>query len=395
MRHPARLCVVLFCAAVGLARDIQWVRLSSKNGDLAAPGTSRQQTGLLAVRLDQRSPATDFVVSCRQVAPALIWFRRAAKGWDRYVIEKDFLKIEAGGAAYDIDGDGDTDIVFGDDSAGNRLWWWENPFPNFDPDVSWKRRVIKSGGANQHHDQVFGDFKGLGKPQLVFWNQRAKTLFLAGIPANPKTTEPWPFEPVFSGQAGEGIDAFDVDGDGRVDLLAGNYWFRFEGGNRFRPIRVSETGGRIRGGRFKRGKAAQIVIGSGDGTGPLLLCEAQGDPAKPASWTCRKLLQRDVIHGHTLDLGDIDGDGKLDIFAAEMAQWSAKPEPDHPGATAWILYGDGKGNFRTAELVKGQGWHEGRLADVDGDGDLDIINKPYTWDAPRLDLWLNHGTGRR
>lgn len=27
----------------------------------------------------------------------------------------------------------------------------------------------------------------------------------------------------------EGIDTFDVDGDGRVDLLAGNYWFKHEG----------------------------------------------------------------------------------------------------------------------------------------------------------------------
>jgi len=78
-----------------------------------------------------------------------------------------------------------------------------------------------------------------------------------------------------------------------------------------------------------------------------------------------------------------------------MAKWTAKPQPDNPNATAWILYGDGKGNFRTTVLVKGDGWHEGKLADVDGDGDLDIINKPYTWEAPRIDLWLNNGTSSR
>jgi hypothetical protein len=32
--------------------------------------------------------------------------------------------------------------------------------------------------GNQHHDQVFGDFLGTGKPQLAFWNQQAKTLYL-------------------------------------------------------------------------------------------------------------------------------------------------------------------------------------------------------------------------
>ncbi len=86
-------------------------------------------------------------------------------------------------------------------------------------------------------------------------------------------------------------------------------------------------------------------------------------------------------------------DGHLDLFAAEMARWSGKqPGPDHPKATAWILYGDGQGNFRQTEVIVGHGWHEARLADLDGDGDLDLLNKPYTWETPRVDVWLNPGT---
>ena len=167
------------------------------------------------------------------VGPALVWYRRSPSGWDRYIIEKDFLPIEAGGAAYDIDGDGDVDIIFGNDYQGNHLWWWENPYPHFDPNVPWKRHMIKNSGANQHHDQIFADLKGLGKPQLAFWNQGAKTIFLAEIPTDPRHTEPWPYTAIFSGSAGEGgagaahyaegIDAYDIDRDGRVDLLAGNY----------------------------------------------------------------------------------------------------------------------------------------------------------------------------
>lgn len=401
----AFISVILLPAIWGKRKGIHWVRESTSHGDLPVPGTSREQTGDLVAHLDPDSPATDFVLSFRVVGPALVWYRRTPSGWDRYIIEKAFLPIEAGGAAYDIDGDGDVDIVFGNDWQGNHLWWWENPYPNFDPSVSWKRHVIKSGGAKQHHDQIFADLKGLGKPQLIFWNQEAKTIFLAEIPKDPRHTEPWPYTPIFSGNAGEGahgaalyaegMSAYDIDGDGHIDLLAGNYWFKYEGGNRFKPVRVGQIGGRIQAGRFKPGKYPQIIIGPGDGTGPLMMYECKGDPANSNSWVGHKLLNRDLIHGHTLSIADLDGDGKFDILAAEQGKWTREATPlDNPDASAFILYGDGRGHFRTTLLDKGEGWHDGRIADFDGDGDPDILQKPYAWSAPRVDVWLNNGTGK-
>ena len=200
----------LFLTAIAIlaakSGAVKWEHLSSATGALPVPGTSTEQTGDLVARLDPKSRATDFLISFRVVAPALVWYRRNAQGWDRYVIEKDFLTMEAGGAAFDIDGDGDLDIVWGEDSQGDRLWWWENPYPTFDPNVSWRRHLIKSGGAHQHHDQIFADFKGTGKAQLVYWNQGAKTLFLADIPDDPRRVENWPATAIFSGQAGEGVE---------------------------------------------------------------------------------------------------------------------------------------------------------------------------------------------
>src|ERR1041385_7307223 len=195
------LCSLLFVAVSCAAADLSWRHLSSVTGDLPVPGTSTEQTGALIVDLDQDG-TNDFVLTFRKVAPALVWYRHAAAGWERYVLEPDFLTVEAGGAVYDIDGDGDLDIVFGGDWQSNEVWWWENPYPKFDPNIPWKRRLIKKGGKTQHHDQVFGDFKNTGKSQLVFWNQGAKSLFIADIPANPRTTETWPFQPVYSGSAG-------------------------------------------------------------------------------------------------------------------------------------------------------------------------------------------------
>jgi arylsulfatase A-like enzyme len=63
-----------------------------------------------------------------------------------------------------------------------------------------------------------------------------------------------------------------------------------------------------------------------------------------------------------------------------------------PGSGAncrqWVLYGDGKGHFQTQLLSTGIGCHESRIGDLDGDGDIDILQKDFQHDR-RVDVWLN------
>lgn len=390
----AVIASLAFAASAAPAQPA-WQRLSTSTGDLPLPpGGSKMQTGSLTGDFDGDG-LNDFILSFRQKPPSLVLYRRNASGWDPLIIEKDYLTIEAGGAAHDIDGDGDLDVVFGGDWQSNELWWWENPSPRFDNAASWKRHVIKRSGKNQHHDQAFGDFLGSGKPQLAFWNQQAKTLFLAEIPADPRTAGEWPLSEVVSGaDAGstpylEGMAAADIDADGKVDLLAYDSWFKHTGGKTFKRVKVAAAGGLIFAGKFKPSKYLQIVTSPGDGSGPVCWHECVGQPGNPGDWKSRELIAN-IVHGHSLQLGDINGDGHLDIFVAEMAKWHEKQaEPDNPQAGAWIFLGDGRGGFEKTELVRGHGWHEARLADLDGDGDLDILNKPYTWETPRVDVWLN------
>ena len=399
--HSARVflfvCAGWACCACR-AGDPQWKHLSSQTGDLPVPGTSTEQTGALIADLD-KDGTNDFVVSFRKVAPAVVWYRRTLRGWDRYLIETNFLTVEAGGAVCDIDGDGNPDLVFGGDWQSSEVWWWRNPYPHFDAAVPWERHLIKQGGATQHHDQVFGDFIGTGKPQLAFWNQGAKKIFLAEIPPDPRHAKSWPLTEIFSGAAGEGgregfqypegMAACDIDGDGKIDLLAGNCWFKHRGGSKFEPIRIGSIGGRIAAGKFKPGKYPQVVIAPGDGTGPLRWYECAGNPEIATNWVGHDLLDRNMVHGHSLQIADIDGDGQLDIFAAEMAQWTeGATQPDNPDATAWIFYGDGQGHFRRSIFATGIDFHEAQLGDLNGDGKLDVLDKPYTWQTPRIDVWL-------
>lgn len=389
--------VLLALALTASGAAVRWEHRSSTNGALPAPpGGSKQQTGALVGDFD-RDGTNEFILSFRQKPPALVWYRPRAGGWETFVIEPSLLTVEAGGAAYDIDGDGDRDIVFGGDWQSAEVWWWENPAPNFDRNTPWPRHRIKSGGKHQHHDQVFGDFLGSGRAQLAFWNQQAATLFLAEIPPQPRTAGGWPLTPVLTHAkpAGvpyiEGASAFDIDADGKLDILACDSWFKHTGGKAFKQVQFANPGGLIFAGRLKPSRYPQIVVSPGDASGPVRWYECTGDPERAADWKPRELLPQ-VIHGHSLQLGDIDRDGHLDIFVAEMAQWhETQSRPDHPDATAWIFYGDGQGQFERAELVRGHGWHEARLVDLDGDGDLDLVNKPYTWQAPRVDIWINLG----
>lgn len=368
-----------------------WKHLSSRAGDLPVPNGGSQQTACVVFDID-RDGRTDVILAERTQAPAIVWMRPSSNGWAKYTIDGTRQCPEAGGLGHDVDGDGDRDLVIGGDYRSDELWWYENPAPSFEAGTPWRRHVIKKGGGKAHHDQAVGDFTGAGRPQLAFWNQGARKLFLADIPVDPRGAAPWPATAIFDASAvggptkQEGLFACDIDGDGRTDLLGGQFWFRGGGDGRFRATRISDRPGRVVAGRFKPGRHPQIVLAPGDGNGPLQFIECEGDPADPAAWRSRPMLGRDVIAGHTLEVADLNGDRNPDLFCAEMHT---------PGAgdrcTAWILYGDGRGGFRTQVLSTGIGNHDSRVADVNGDGRPDIVTKPYTWDTPRWDVWINLG----
>ncbi|MDA2939035.1 VCBS repeat-containing protein, partial [Acidobacteria bacterium AH-259-A15] len=373
------------------AKEMVWKRLSSANGNLPVPGESVEQTACLVLDIDQDG-VNDLVIGARRRAPSMVWLRRDSDGWDRYLIDKDLLPIEAGGAFHDIDRDGDLDIVMGEDATGNHLYWWENPYPHYDTSTPWTRHIIKNSGANKHHDQIFGDFDGDGKTELVFWNQRAKALFIADIPSDSKTTSPWSYKKVYSWNSDgehEGLAQADIDGDGKTDIIGGGRWFEHSRQMSYTAHIIDDVQRftRAAAGQLKEGGPPEVVFVIGDGVGRLKWYECRGNPAESSSWVAHDLLGFDVQHGHSLQLADMNNDGNLDIFCGEMGQWS-RDKVDNPEARMWIFLGDGDGNFQKREISRGQGVHEGKTADLDGDKDIDILVKPYRHNTPRLDILM-------
>lgn len=389
--YASLLALFLFAATADGGEPPKWTHLSSKKGDLPTPGTSTQQTGCLVLDID-KDGLNDIVIASRSVGSRMVWYQRGTDGWTIFPIDRG-LNIEAGGAFADIDRDGDLDLVFGEDYTGSKLYWWENPYPRFTAGTTWVRREIKSSGGAMHHDQIFGDFEGNGGNQLAFWVQKDEVLRLVKIPRDPKHGRPWGSVPIAKIGPAEGLTKADVDGDGKLDLIGGGYWFKHRDSSGFEPMLIDKDAlfARSAAGQLVEGGPIEVVFVVGDGIGRLKWFEQRG-----SDWIGHDLLGEDVVHGHSLELADIDHDGHLDIFCAEMAQWTENAKtPDNPNARMWIFQGDGRGRFVRTLVATGVDNHESRVADLDGDGDLDIAGKPYTRDAPGLDIWLNGGTGLR
>jgi hypothetical protein len=101
-----------------------WKHLSSDGGDLPVPSLGTDQTGTIVGDVDGDG-RTDFVLTGRRTNNSAVWMRNTGNvhapfaGWQEYIIDPGPLNLEAGGALFDVDGDGHLDVVVGGDSSTN------------------------------------------------------------------------------------------------------------------------------------------------------------------------------------------------------------------------------------------------------------------------------------
>ena len=85
------------------------------------------------------------------------------------------------------------------------------------------------------------------------------------------------------------------------------------------------------------------------------------------------MISTDIL-GMSLDVGDVDQDGDIDVVAGEHNR-------NNPDVGRVIIYQNeaGGSTWNAAEIDSGLEHHDGtRFVDIDNDGDLDILSIGWT-----------------
>ena len=223
----------------------------------------------------------------------------------------------------DVDHDGLPDLV----TTGwisNGVWWYRNPGPQATAaGAMWKPEKITDtydteGGA-------FGDINGDGKPDLALAHyNHSGVLWIDFSGPKPRTH-------LLGGskEDGHGIGIADINGDGKPDVLTPHGWFEQVDASNDKWIwhgdwSLGDTGFPILGFDVNHDGKLDLIYGQGHGYG-LYWLEQAGTPQQPR-WI-RHTIDESFSQSHALALVDIDGDGVPELITGKRYRGHSGNDP--------------------------------------------------------------------
>jgi hypothetical protein len=266
----------------------------------------------------------------------------------------------------DLDGDGALDLVvasFGSGEVNVLIGHGDGTFRI--------PRTVWSASGSALISLAMGDVDGDGRLDLVVgsYAPHAADVLLGRGDGT--------FEPARTVAIGSAVSALamaDLNGDGALDLMTIDsaastvsvLLGRGDGG--FGPVKTVDAGG----------STSSLAVGDLDGDGrPDLAVSIYSSTAGSVvtvlagngdgSFGAARIGIGSRTGNGALTLGDVDGDGRLDLVTAISNGVSASP-PD----TLYVFFGAGDGTFTSNAIVAEDTFSQVAIADLDGDGTNDL-----------------------
>lgn len=291
----------------------------------------------------------------------------------------------------DVDGDNFGDIIA---EALPNVYWLEAEDMQ---GSSWKAIQIGTMPKTHHVNSQGYDLAQIipgGKPEILL--SAGDGIYYFEIPDNTNAGN-WPRTHIAHEASEEGIGVGDIDGDGDVDIAAGSggkkkgegmeaTWWENPGNGQgnWKSHHVGPTvyfADRFAIADINGDAHPDIIVTEERWPEPedasVYWFEQPADP-KGENWIRHKIVTQNT--SNNLDIADMDGDGDTDIITAE-----------HRGTEKVQIWENiDNGSFWKEHVVAtGKESHLGaRVADLDNDGDLEILS--IAWDDYQyLHLWHN------
>jgi hypothetical protein len=358
-------------------------------------------------------------------------FRLSLDRWQRHLVEFELPDRAIYIDAADIDGDGNKDLVTG-------AWWYRNPgtvagqwsrhtigeplnnmaiIRDFDNDGDADVLGTQGTGAAANAKFVWASNDGRGTFTIIknvpeadgdflqgvaaarfadggpleialSWHAAQRGVQLFTVPANPKARK-WKWRKISNQSLDEDLSVGDIDDDGDLDLFQGTSWLENPGtADSDWPCHVIGQV-TIPGSEpdrndlfdFNGDGRLDAAVGLEKGSDVLLFL-APADPKQP--WN-RRIIGTDVGGGFSMDSGDMDNDGDVDVVLGE-----------HRGAKVnrvIVFENQNRAETWRAHVIdsgpKDQiDHHDGTvIVDLDGDGDRDVIS--IGWYNPKVWIFEN------
>ena len=240
-------------------------------------------------------------------------------------------------ATVDIDGDGDLDLTYPDIYSGggqgqSHLFWLEN-----NGQGQFQRHLIHKDQLGWMERHATGDINGDGRPDVAMIDNRWGRLYWFANPNNP-ADGPWE-QHIITTKCPHAYDVVlsDLDGDGDLDAAT-----------------------------------------SGFASGQINWYENPGKDALDSEWTHRLIDREMTEDARTIEVGDFNMDGRIDLLATAVGRQNrSATDPKHGSQVVWYENlgretPSGRWKKHTIDNVS-RGPCHGHPADVDGDGDLDVV----------------------